>query len=600
MSQIDVQALRRSNPALAAFFDQEYELKKSERERTNRVDELNAELITGVSLNVEIGNRAELVAQDSNNQTYFRWTVFVRVTPPKYILSVTFGLHHTFTPQYITVHNDESGEFEVTRTGWGTFEIEIQLNDVSGNRHILKHSLAFSNPLPASASSSSTSSSLASTENKQNSVKNTENLNVKTCTLKILPMTKEQRAKALGETTEEKKTVTINTSPPQPRMEGVDVVGMHGHLGTRPSAASWRPPFLVTYCEAEARPGYKSMAAHEYNDDPETLRGKVKVLAELIRASKHCLAYTGAGISTASGIDDYASQSKASVATGSNAVGRAAKKTGLDASPTFAHRTLAALYRVGHLAHWMQQNHDGLPQKAGFPQEAINEIHGAWFDPSNPVVPMSGSLRGDLFRWMEVEEHKADLVLTMGSSLCGMNADRMVETAGKKFVKKQQGLGAVIIGFQRTILDELASLRIYANIDQTMLLLALEMDLPINFRTYTPVIPAAAKGPEDHMFLIPYDTKGTGKKTSGKRMLWDLRAGAKIRLTGGPGVNFLGTIVRCPVEELGEYSYSVRLPSTREDHTLGKGLHNYAFGTWFVEAACKGAIPTIPMVNISE
>ena len=44
---------------------------------------------------------------------------------------------------------------------------------------------------------------------------------------------------------------------------------------------------------------------------------------------------------------------------------------------------------------------DGLPQKAKFPQEALNEIHGAWFDPSNPVVPMSGSLRGDLFEWLQ-------------------------------------------------------------------------------------------------------------------------------------------------------------------------------------------------------
>jgi hypothetical protein len=41
-----------------------------------------------------------------------------------------------------------------------------------------------------------------------------------------------------------------------------------------------------------------------------------------------------------------------------------------------------------------------LPQKSGFPQEKINEIHGAWYDPSNPVVQFSGSLRGDLFNWM--------------------------------------------------------------------------------------------------------------------------------------------------------------------------------------------------------
>ena len=41
-----------------------------------------------------------------------------------------------------------------------------------------------------------------------------------------------------------------------------------------------------------------------------------------------------------------------------------------------------------------------VPQKAGFPQEKINEIHGAWYDPSNPVVQFGGNLRTDLFNWM--------------------------------------------------------------------------------------------------------------------------------------------------------------------------------------------------------
>jgi hypothetical protein len=35
---------------------------------------------------------------------------------------------------------------------------------------------------------------------------------------------------------------------------------------------------------------------------------------------------------------------------------------------------------------------------------------GAWFDPSNPVVPMSGSLRDDLLAWLAEEEESCDLV----------------------------------------------------------------------------------------------------------------------------------------------------------------------------------------------
>lgn len=62
----------------------------------------------------------------------------------------------------------------------------------------------------------------------------------------------------------------------------------------------------------------------------------------------------------------------------------------------------------------------------GYPQDGLNEIHGAWYDPSNPVVQMSGNLRGDLFEWLREWEERADLVLVLGTSLSGMNADRMV------------------------------------------------------------------------------------------------------------------------------------------------------------------------------
>lgn len=37
----------------------------------------------------------------------------------------------------------------------------------------------------------------------------------------------------------------------------------------------------------------------------------------------------------------------------------------------------------------------GLPQKAGFPQGLINEVHGSWYDPSNPGVrwrPIAGPI----------------------------------------------------------------------------------------------------------------------------------------------------------------------------------------------------------------
>ena len=121
------------------------------------------------------------------------------------------------------------------------------------------------------------------------------------------------------------------------------------------------------------------MKAHEYQDTPKTLKVKVKMLASLLMSSKQCVAYTGAGISTASGISDYATKNK-------NAMGPKHKViSNFDARPTLSHRVLVSMFECGILKRWFQQNHDGLPQKAGMPQHAINEIHGSWFDPSNPV-----------------------------------------------------------------------------------------------------------------------------------------------------------------------------------------------------------------------
>lgn len=93
------------------------------------------------------------------------------------------------------------------------------------------------------------------------------------------------------------------------------------------------------------------MKAHEYADEPAVLRAKVKVLASLLKRSSHTLAYTGAGISTSAGIDDYA--------TRVHSAGRVKCRSPFDALPSTAHRVMARLHSHNHLHHWVQQNHDG-------------------------------------------------------------------------------------------------------------------------------------------------------------------------------------------------------------------------------------------------
>lgn len=273
------------------------------------------------------------------------------------------------------------------------------------------------------------------------------------------------------------------------------------------------------------------------------------------------------------------------------------KVSGFNAMPTLAHRVLGSLYRAGHLKHWVQQNHDGLPQKAGFPPERLNEIHGAWYDPSNPVVPMTGSLRGDLMDWLLEWEKKADLVLAMGTSLCGMNADRVVVTASKKFVKRHQGQGSVIVSLQRTQYDETSSLRIYAKIDEVMAMLAKEMSLHVPAQSmYKPNLDANCVVAND-VFRVPYDKQGRLTKDKSKWQNWDLRIGSEVRVTEGPGKGYVGVVVG----KRKDGHYRVQLPLQREGHRdNGKVWSVYILGSWWLETATNGRFPLLPVVNTGK
>ena len=84
---------------------------------------------------------------------------------------------------------------------------------------------------------------------------------------------------------------------------------MHGALAD----PGWDDPVMVAQCSEVARPGYDSVQAHEYLDTPRTLKLKVKLLAKMLKKSSATVLYTGAGISTASGMPDYASKAKKSL-----------------------------------------------------------------------------------------------------------------------------------------------------------------------------------------------------------------------------------------------------------------------------------------------
>jgi len=489
-------------------------------------------------LHLEIGNRVRTVqVQHQGDKNHFEWEMYVEPSNHEMVEYVEYVLHHTFSPSKIRLTD---APYSLTRTGWGEFQIQVAVK-LRGVPDVLRttHDISLS----------------------KNSSR-TEELK--------LPKTFEKR---------------------MPDVEEVELFDMHGRLGRE----EWAAPIIAVECNTEARPGYASMKAHEYEDDPETLSRKIKVLAGLIRKSTNMIAYTGAGISTSSGIDDYASKAKNSKMN----EGRKKVKSAFEAEPSLGHRTLTALFNAGYLKHWVQQNHDGLPQKAGFPQEHINEIHGAWYDPSNPVVPMSGSLRGDLFSWMKEWQRKSDFCIAMGTSLCGMSADDCVTKCAVRKNKYNKGCGSVIVGLQRTQYDSQCAIRIFAKIDDVCALLAREMKIIVPPLTkYKPSIPKECIV-EPHLYKVPYDADGNLTTDKEKQVLWDLRPGAKLVITNGPGKGFVGQVSQCADEE--SLMYWCRLPFQREGaNNHGKGFANYALGGWWVQAAAHGRWRKLPVANTKE
>ena len=121
------------------------------------------------------------------------------------------------------------------------------------------------------------------------------------------------------------------------------------------------------------------------SDDTERLR-------ELIGSAKRIVAFTGAGISTESGIPDFRSpggiwskyqpiyfddfMSSEEMRRESWRRKFATDETLLKAEPNAGHRALAKLVEQGRMSAIITQNIDGLHQRSGVPASKVIELHG--------------------------------------------------------------------------------------------------------------------------------------------------------------------------------------------------------------------------------
>jgi len=238
----------------------------------------------------------------------------------------------------------------------------------------------------------------------------------------------------------------------------------------------------------------------------------IELLRELIGGAKRIVAFTGAGISTESGIPDF--RSPGGIWTrykpiyfddfmASDEMRReswrrkfATDETMLKAEPNAGHRALAKLVEQGRMSAIITQNVDGLHQRSGVPDSKVIELHGNTtyascldcghrheLEPIKKAFLGSGKLPlcvkcdgivktatisfGQAMPEIAMaraqdETMNCDLFIVLGSSLV------VYPAAGFPQIAKRQGAKLVILNRDPTDQDDDADVVIHAEIGPTM------------------------------------------------------------------------------------------------------------------------------------
>ena len=120
-------------------------------------------------------------------------------------------------------------------------------------------------------------------------------------------------------------------------------------------------------------------------DSLQTLGREAVRTAKLLTSAKHCICFTGAGISTSAGIGDYRGkdgkwtqeerQQQECSASAELEEGVAYEKL----RPTYTHEGISLLVERGLIKHVISQNCDGLNLLSGLPPDRLSELHGNVF-----------------------------------------------------------------------------------------------------------------------------------------------------------------------------------------------------------------------------
>jgi NAD-dependent deacetylase len=237
----------------------------------------------------------------------------------------------------------------------------------------------------------------------------------------------------------------------------------------------------------------------------------LRAFADLIEAADRVVLFTGAGISTESGIPDFRSPGGVWTRVApidfsdfmrSDDARRETWRRRFEmapilrqAAPNRGHRAVAELIRTGKATSVITQNIDGLHQDSGIPDDKVIELHGnttyahclecgmrydieslrvdfeqdrivphcacgGWV--KTATVSFGQSMPINEMRRAERETLLADLFIAIGSSLV------VYPAAGFPELAKRNGSTLVILNMQQTGLDEIADLVLNRPIGETL------------------------------------------------------------------------------------------------------------------------------------
>lgn len=234
-------------------------------------------------------------------------------------------------------------------------------------------------------------------------------------------------------------------------------------------------------------------------------------LRAMLSDSRRAVVFTGAGISTESGIPDFRSpggiwtkyqpidfreflsseEARRETWRRKIAVDKAVSR----AEPNRGHIAIAQLVAQGKVSSVITQNIDGLHQRSGVPDQRVIELHGngtyaACLDCANryelaemfaafqvdeepPVCACGGLIKSatisfgqpmpiEAMRRAQIESKNCDLFIAIGSSLV------VYPAAGFPAIAKQAGARLVILNREPTELDYLADLVLNLEIGPTL------------------------------------------------------------------------------------------------------------------------------------